>query len=65
MERLLVWLHLARSTLDLPEADRLYGELAKLYELAGLPLDDELLDARVEQARLVWTLKPWKKLLRH
>ncbi len=64
MERLLVWLHLARSTLDLPEADRLYGELAKLYELAGLPLDDELLDARVEQARLVWTLKPWKQLLR-
>ncbi|WP_407293615.1 inorganic triphosphatase [Stutzerimonas zhaodongensis] len=64
MERMLVWLHLARGTLDLPEADRLYGELAKLYELAGQPLNDELLEARVEQARLVWTLKPWKQLLK-
>jgi len=64
MERLLVWLHLARTTLELPEADRLYGELAKLYELAGQPLSDELLDARVEQARVVWTLKPWKMLLK-
>ena len=62
MERLLVWLHLARATLELPEADRLFGELAKLYELAGQPLDDELLEARVEQARVVWTLKSWKLL---
>jgi inorganic triphosphatase YgiF len=62
MERLLVWLHLARTTLELPEADRLFGELAKLYELAGQPLDDELLEARVEQARVVWTLKSWKLL---
>ena len=62
IERLLVWLHLARATLELPEADRLYGELAKLYELAGQPLNDELLDARIDQARTVWTLKPWKLL---
>jgi inorganic triphosphatase YgiF len=64
MERLLVWLHLARATLELPEADRLYGELSKLYELAELPLSDDVLDARVEQARQVWTLKPWKQLLK-
>ncbi|MCG6541303.1 CYTH domain-containing protein [Pseudomonas sp. KSR10] len=62
MERLLVWLHLARTTLDLPEVDRLYGELAKLYALAQQPLDDELLDARVAQTHTVWTLKAWKML---
>ena len=62
MERLLVWLRLARTTLEVPETDRLYGELAKLYELAQQPLSDELLDARVEQARTVWTLKAWKAL---
>ncbi len=62
MERLLVWLHLARTTLDLPETDRLYGELAKLYALTQQPLDEDLLDARVAQAHTVWTLKPWKLL---
>jgi len=62
MERLLVWLRLARTVLELPEADRLYGELVKLYALAQQPLSDETLDARVEQARTVWTLKAWKAL---
>ncbi len=62
MERLLVWLRLTRMTLEVPETDRLYGELAKLYELAQQPLSDETLDARVEQARTVWTLKAWKAL---
>ncbi|GAB6388740.1 CYTH domain-containing protein [Stutzerimonas marianensis] len=62
MERLLVWLHLARTALDLPETDRMYGELAKLYALAQRPLSDECLGARVEQAHTVWTLKPWKLL---
>jgi len=62
MERLLVWLRLARTTLEVPETDRLYGELVKLYELAQQPLSDELLDARIEQARTVWTLKAWKML---
>ena len=46
MERLLVWLRLARTTLEVPETDRLYGELTKLYELAQQPLSDETLDAR-------------------
>lgn len=62
MERLLAWLHLARHTLDLPETDRLYGELAKLHELAQQPLDEDGLQARSSQAYLVWTLKPWKLL---
>jgi len=62
MERLLVWLRLARTTLEVPETDRLYGELTKLYELAQQPLSDETLDARIEQARIVWTLKAWKML---
>ncbi|WP_312451301.1 CYTH domain-containing protein [Stutzerimonas nitrititolerans] len=64
MERLLVWLRLARTTLEVPETDRLYGELTKLYELAQQPLSDETLDARIEQARTVWTLKAWKMLTR-
>ena len=62
MERLLVWLHLARSVLELPEVDRLYGELAKLHELARQPIDEQALELRVEQAHLVWTLKAWKQL---
>ena len=62
MERLLVWLHLARTALDLPETDRMYGELAKLYALAQRPLSDECLGARIEQTHTVWTLKPWKLL---
>ncbi|MCQ4241554.1 inorganic triphosphatase [Stutzerimonas stutzeri] len=62
MERLLVWLRLARTVLDVPETDRLYGELSKLYELAQQPLSEDVLDARVEQARTVWTLKAWKML---
>lgn len=62
MERLLVWLHLARGTLEIPETDRLYGELAKLYELTQQPLDEEGLQVRVDQAHTVWTLKPWKML---
>src|SRR5690606_17684836 len=64
MERLLVWLHLARTTLELADTDRLYGELAKLHELARQPLTEETLGARVEQARIVWTLKPWKGLMK-
>lgn len=64
MERLLVWLHLARAALELPETDRLYGELAKLYELAQQPLDEEGLEARAAQAHTVWTLKPWKMLIK-
>src|SRR5690606_32890773 len=31
MERLLVWLRLARNVLEVPEVDRLYGELIKLH----------------------------------
>ncbi|MCF6780386.1 inorganic triphosphatase [Stutzerimonas stutzeri] len=62
MERLLVWLRLARNVLEVPEVDRLYGELIKLHELAQQPVNEEILDARIEQARIVCTLKAWKVL---
>ena len=64
LERLLVWLRLARGVLELPEADRLYGELGKLAELASRPLDDAQREARAAQALTVLTLKAWKKLLK-
>jgi len=64
MERLLVWLKLARSVLDLPEVDRLYGELAKLQTLASEPLSEESRPRRSEQAHRVWTLPAWKRLER-
>ncbi len=53
-----VWLHLARGALDLPEADRLYGELGKL---APLSAHGDLAGV-AEQARLVHGLAPWKAL---
>ena len=62
MERMLVWLHLARGVLELPETDRLYGELAKLHEMARQPLDEAAREQRVEQAHRVWTLKARKLL---
>ncbi|WP_263144591.1 inorganic triphosphatase [Pseudomonas sp. RIT-PI-AD] len=62
LERLLVWLRLARASLELPEADRLYGELSKLEALANRPLDEPTLAARVEQAKAVMTSKGWKAL---
>jgi inorganic triphosphatase YgiF len=68
IERLLTWLHLARSVLDVPEVDRLYGELCKLSELANRPLNHELhpelLADRCAQAQTVQTLKAWKQLLK-
>ncbi|MDF3936146.1 inorganic triphosphatase, partial [Pseudomonas citronellolis] len=63
LQRLLVWLRQARGVLDLPEADRLYGELAKL-EQALDARDDEALDALAAQAHTVLTLKPWKALFK-
>lgn len=62
LERMLVWLRLARTTLDIPEADRLYGELHKLYELALAPNDEETLAARAVQVQTVWMLRGWKAL---
>ncbi len=62
LERMLVWLRLARSVLEIPEADRLYGELNKLAELANRPLDEQALPARTEQALTVFMLKGWKAL---
>ena len=64
MEKLLVWLRLARHLTELPEVDRLYGELRKLYDLAHLAITDEVLLERAAQAHTVWTLKAFKQLTR-
>ncbi|WP_271409701.1 CYTH domain-containing protein [Pseudomonas sp. Q1-7] len=64
LERLLVWLRLARQALDVVEIDRAYGELAKFAELAGRPLDAESLAARSEQAQTLISLRGWKALTR-
>ncbi|MEI2828473.1 inorganic triphosphatase [Pseudomonas mosselii] len=62
------WLHHARQVLDLPQQDRLYGELNKLHELAEQPLveegKEELLEARIEQARTIEQNRAWKHLLK-
>ncbi|MET1079265.1 MAG: CYTH domain-containing protein [Pseudomonas sp.] len=64
IERLLVWLHHARSVLDVAETDRLYGELRKLHELASRPLDPETLEARAQQAQALASNRAWKQLTR-
>jgi inorganic triphosphatase YgiF len=64
LERLLVWLRLARGVLEVPEVDRLYGELNKLYELAQQPLDDEQRQLRATQTQIVASLKAWKALVK-
>jgi len=62
LERMLVWLRLARGALEIPEPDRLYGELVKLAELAAAP--EATGEQRAHQAQTVATLKPWKALLK-
>ncbi len=64
LERLLVWLRLARPVLDVAETDRLYGEMCKLSELAQQPRDAEVLAARQAQAHTVATLKAWRQLVK-
>ena len=64
LERIQSWLHLARDVLDVPEVDRLFGELNKLHALASLDITDEVLDARMQQAIAVGQNRAWKLLLR-
>jgi inorganic triphosphatase YgiF len=64
IERLQAWLRLARQVPELPELDRLYGELSKLEALTHQANDAEVLAARQAQAHTVATLKPWKLLLK-
>ncbi len=64
IERIQSWLHLARGVLDVPEVDRLFGELNKLHALASLDITDEVLDARMQQAIAVSQNRAWKLLLR-
>lgn len=60
LERVLVWLRIARPLCDFEEADRLYGEMARLYQQA-LQGDAAGLTS---QAQTVLTLKAWKQLIR-
>ncbi|KAF1051885.1 MAG: Inorganic triphosphatase [Stenotrophomonas maltophilia] len=60
LQRMLVWLRLARGVLELADVDRLYGELAKLAQLAA---GDDLQELS-NQAHTVLALKPWKALLK-
>ena len=64
IERIQSWLHHARNVLEVPEMDRLYGELKQLALLANEPITDELLDARKQQAIAVYQNRAWKMLLR-
>lgn len=64
IERIQAWLHHARNVLDLPEVDRLYGELNKLHQLADTDISDEVLEARVHQALTVTQCRAWKQILR-
>ena len=64
IERIQAWLHLARGVLEIPETDRLYGELKQLQQLANEPITDEALDARKQQAIAVFQNRAWKTLLR-
>jgi inorganic triphosphatase YgiF len=64
IERLLVWLHLAREVLEVPEVDRLYGELNKLAKLANQAIDPEVLAARKAQLLAIGSLKAWRQLVK-
>ena len=64
IERIQSWLHLARGVLEVPETDRLFGELNKLHALASLDINDEVLHARAQQAIAVGQNRAWKQLLR-
>ncbi|QLF93929.1 inorganic triphosphatase [Pseudomonas sp. ABC1] len=64
IERIQAWLRLARGVLEIPELDRLYGELNKLEALALQPLDEESRQLRAEHAIRVQSLKAWKALVK-
>jgi inorganic triphosphatase YgiF len=64
IERIQAWMHHARGVLDVPEQDRLYGDLNKLQALAAQQISDEVLDARVHQALAVSQTRAWKQLVR-
>jgi triphosphatase len=64
IERLLVWLHLAREMLEVPEVDRLYGELNKLTDLAHQTIGPEVLAARKAQLLAIGSLKAWRQLVK-
>jgi hypothetical protein len=50
--------------LEVPEVDRLYGELSKLREQASRAIDPESLAARQAQAHTLASLKAWRMLVK-
>lgn len=64
LERLLVWLQLARDVTDLPDSDRLFGALRELHKLALQPITPEALVQRREHLGSVLSLNAWKQVLR-
>lgn len=62
LHRLLFWLQFSRHLLDLPEIDRLYGELSKLERLSRTAQEPS---STIEtQSRLVAQQQAWKALMR-
>jgi inorganic triphosphatase YgiF len=64
LERVQAWLHHAREVVAVEETDRLYGELNKLHALASLPVSDDVLQPRADQAAVVSRTRAWKALSR-
>ncbi|MBA1201559.1 inorganic triphosphatase [Pseudomonas capeferrum] len=64
IERIQAWLHHARQVLEVPQLDRLFGELNKLHQLANQPISDESLEARVQQVLVMAQSPAWKQLLK-
>jgi hypothetical protein len=50
--------------LEVPEVDRLYGELSKLREQASRAIDPESLATRQAQAHTLASLKAWRMLVK-
>jgi hypothetical protein len=61
IERLLVWLHLAREVLEVAEDRASYGELNKLTDLAHQTIGPEVLAARKAQLLTISSLKAWRR----
>lgn len=64
LERILVWLRLARSVLAVDEIDRLFGETGKLYASLDEPRSEQLDEWRARQIQQIMSLKPWKALVK-
>ncbi|MDY7219991.1 CYTH domain-containing protein [Denitrificimonas sp. JX-1] len=62
LERVLVWLQVARHLIELVDSDRLFGSLRELHALALQPITDDVLDMRRESLGSILMLNAWKQL---